>query len=101
VWGGGGRASERARGREREALAGWDTTDLATGGAAGPGTDKGTRRRRGDGGGTTAATTAGTSTEHTVTATRRTTWPIARIRPRSGRHRYSVDIWRDGLAGTA
>jgi hypothetical protein len=62
------------------------TTDPATGGAAGPGTDKGTRRGNIDYG------------EYIDYRDGHTPWPI-RIRPRIGRHRYSVSTWRDRLAG--
>jgi hypothetical protein len=63
------------------------TTDPATGGAAGPGTDKGARRGNIDYG------------EHIDYRDGHTSWPIRiSTRPMIGRHSYSVDIWRDRFA---
>jgi hypothetical protein len=62
-----------------------ETTDPAMGGAAGPGTDKGTWRDNIDYGGYIDY-----RDDHTL-------WPI-RIRPRIGRHIYSVGTWRDRFA---
>ena len=68
------------------------TTDPATGGAAGLETDKG--------GADDATTAAGNIDygEHIDYRDGHTSWPI-RIRPRIGRHSYSVNIWRDRFAG--